>query len=575
MSRLKDRLKLVFRNKTNGDTCASSWDSIIGKELKGWQNALSLGKSGPKVLIATSTGGHPWATAVESLLGVALTLRGASVHFLLCDQFLPACLESNRSGFGDTEEFVLHGPQKSYCTRCFQEGTRLYRPLGLPIHLYSELVSDDELEQAKVLAESVPAEQIPHYRIRGLAVGEHALAGALRYFARGSLTDEPFGEDILRRYFHASILTTYALQRLLSESQFEVACFHHGLYVPQGIIGEVARRQNVRVVNWIMSYRKQTFIFSHGDTYHHTLMSEPVGEWEDIPWNDELETILLDYLRSRWNGTMDWIRFTDRSEANFDIISSELRVDRNKPMIGLLTNVVWDAQLHYPANAFPNMLDWLIRTIQYFSERQDLQLVVRVHPAEVKGAHPSRQPVISEIRKAFPFLPPNVFIIPPESEISTYAMMEHCDSVIIYGTKTGVELASMGIPVIVAGEAWVRNKGITIDAQSPKEYFEILSKLPLNRRMDEESVRRARKYAFHFFFRRMIPLHCLEQSVGHTPLRLVGNSLDDFLPGKDLGLDTICNGILSNSPFIYPAEKNPAIDIRTSLRGNVAKTIVH
>ena len=55
--------------------------------------------------------------------------------------------------------------------------------------------------------------------------------------------------------------------------------------------------------------------------------------------------------------------------------------------------------------------------------------------------------------------------------MSTYAAMAQCDSVIIYGTKTGVELASMGIPTIVAGEAWIRNKGITRDAATAEQYF--------------------------------------------------------------------------------------------------------
>ena len=44
-------------------------------------------------------------------------------------------------------------------------------------------------------------------------------------------------------------------------------------------------------------------------------------------------------------------------------------------MIGLLTNVSWDAQLHYPANAFANMLDWLVQTCRYFATRPDLQLL--------------------------------------------------------------------------------------------------------------------------------------------------------------------------------------------------------
>jgi hypothetical protein len=79
------------------------------------------------------------------------------------------------------------------------------------------------------------------------------------------------------------------------------------------------------------------------------------------------------------------------------------------------------------------MVDWVLRTVEYFSARPDLQLLIRVHPAEKSGDIPSRQPVLDEIRQRFPVIPPNVFVIPPESRVSTYAAMEACDSVIIYG----------------------------------------------------------------------------------------------------------------------------------------------
>jgi hypothetical protein len=220
----------------------------------------------------------------------------------------------------------------------------------------------------------------------------------------------------------------------------------------------------------------------------------------------------------------------------------------------MLTNVIWDAQLHYPANAFPDMVDWTLKTIDYFSRRPDLQLIIRVHPAEVSGDIPSRQPLMKEIRKAFPRLPHNVFIIKPQSTISTYKVMEQCNAAIIFGTKTGVELTSRGIPVIVAGEAWIRNKGLTIDAQSEKGYFEILDRLPLPARMPAAQVEKALRYAFHFFYRRMIPIAQVEPTGGEPQFRIKINGLSDLEPGRSPGLDIICEGILRGTDFIYPAE---------------------
>jgi hypothetical protein len=309
------------------------------------------------------------------------------------------------------------------------------------------------------------------------------------------------------------------------------------------------------VVNWNTAYRKQCFIFSHDDTYHHTLMHEPVAVWEHLPWTPEMERATMDYLVSRWHGTHDWVWFHEHPQDDLEQIVIDLELDMTKPIIGLLTNVMWDAQLHYPANAFPNMLDWVLRTIAYFEQRPELQLVIRIHPAEIRGTIPSRQKIADEISRAYPKLPGNVFVIPPESQISTYAIMLKCDTVIIYGTKTGVELASFGIPVIVAGEAWIRNKGVTLDATTAADYFALLDRLPFGKPMDETTTTRARKYAYHFFFRRMIPVSVMEPIAGWPPYRVRLPSLDLLQPGADPGLDVICMGVLEGKDFVYPAER--------------------
>jgi len=129
--------------------------------------------------------------------------------------------------------------------------------------------------------------------------------------------------------------------------------------------------------------------------------------------------------------------------------------------------------------------------------------------------------------------------------------------VIIYGTKTGVELTSMGIPVIVAGEAWIRNKGLTVDVSNESEYRKILDKTPLEDfRLSNEIVHEAKKYAYHFFFRRMIPVSVIEPSEGKVPFRVAAKSLRQLLPGNDRGFDLICNGILWGHSFVYKCEES-------------------
>lgn len=551
----KDRVKARFgRSPAAEQKGFADWPSILATRPELWAEARRKALRGPKVLIATNIGGMPNVTVPETALAVALTLRGAQVHILLCDGVLPGCLRAELRQQQDPTIITDYRLGDVSCAGCIAKGNAAYQALGLTTHFIGKGLAEGEREEARRLANSIPLKEIPAFRLRDMAVGEHAYAGALRYFARGDLEGEPHGEGVLRRYLEAALVTAFSLDRLLVQEGYAASLFHHGIYVPQGIVGEACRKHGVRVANWQAAYRQNTFIFSHGDTYHHTLMDEPVDVWEGMQWGPTQEKQIVDYLRSRWSGTRDWIWFHNRPDEDYDAFAKKFGLDPAKPVIGMLTNVMWDAQLHYRANAFENMLTWVVDTIAYFATRPDLQLLMRVHPAEIRGTVPSRQPLMTEIAKAFPKLPRNVFIIPPESEMSTYVAMERCDSVIIYGTKTGVELTSVGIPVVVAGEAWIRNKGLTLDAGSKEEYRRLLDRLPLKAPRDEKLAARARKYAYHFFFRRMIPLPFIVPNTGGSLYRVSLDSLDGLLPGRFPGLDVICDGVLERKPFVYSAE---------------------
>jgi hypothetical protein len=530
------------------DTGYMSWVPILERERSVWADAVSRA-NGPYVLLGTSLGRFKWEVNFDSTLAVALTLRGARVRVVMCDRQLEACSAWVRQGMGDSFHGERDTPQATLCDGCYQPGVDVMGPLSLPIWRYSGLVDKSALAKAVTGVDTMSLEQIRRFELDAMSIGEHAVAGAIRFFACARLEDVPDHLTVTRRYLRAAIMTTIATQRLFDEHPFAVACGSHGIYVPQGLVFEVARKRGARVVNWHQAYRRQCVLFSHGDTYHKTLLHEPVHEWMPSRWTGAHDAAITQYLDSRQYGKQDWIAFNREPDARSIEAATQLGVDFSRPIIGLLTNVAWDAQLHYGATPFDDMMSWLVETIRYFATRPELQLLIRIHPAEVKGYIVSRQPALAEIQRAFPTLPTNIFVIPPESTISTYETMGRCNAVIIYATKTGIELTARGTPVIVAGEAWIKNKGFAFDAHSREEYLNLLGQLPLDRSLDEEKTRLAKQYAYHFFLRRMIPVKFLDDK-----LRASVKSLAELAPGADPGLDVICRGILEASSFIYDQE---------------------
>ena len=475
---------------------------------------------------------------MNALLALALTLRGARVALLLCDMRLPACEVLQVFPESDIERIASQGPNRRVCWTCHMPVRKFLAELKLPVWTFGQLChlnGDRSTDDATL----------------GVDLDGHALAGALRFYRRGDLVGQPAADMMLKRYVDAATMTAQVAARAIDEIKPDVAVFHHGIYVPQGVIGDVCRARGVRVVNWWRSYRRQTLLFTHDDTYHRTMIREPCDAWLTMPWDDQRRQAIRTYLDTRRRGSMDWISFAHTPTDDPSAVMSALKLDRSRPAYCLLTNVVWDAQVHFAANAFRNQIEWLRCTLNWFAGRPDLQLIVRVHPAETV-APASRQPIIDEVRRVLPTLPDNIRVVEPDIKLSTYAIADLCDAAIVFGTTTAVELAASGIPVIVAGEAWLRNKGVSHDVSSPQDYIAALETLPIGQRLDGERQDRALRYAYHLFFRRMIHVKSVGERTykGAPLLDLNVEHLDDVRPGVDPGLDVICDGILAGRPFV-------------------------
>ena len=268
------------------------WGGLVAAQSELWRSARGAAQGGPRVLMATGIGSYAHAVTLESALSVALTFRGADVHVLLCDGAMTACAACDASLYPSLERFVRHGPSRDLCRDCLWPAERVYAQLGLTVHRFSDWLTADDRAEASRLAATIPYREIPSFTLEGLVIGEHAHAGALRFFATGSLDGEAQAEPVLRRYLESALLTAFATRRLLKATQFSSAVFTHGIYVPWGIVGEVARQEGVHVSTWNVAYRKRRFIFSHDDTYHHTLMTEPSDHWEDLELTEGQERVM-------------------------------------------------------------------------------------------------------------------------------------------------------------------------------------------------------------------------------------------------------------------------------------------
>ena len=531
------------------------WERVLrnsGETTAGFKNL-----AGTRVLFASGYGFSAAKLALESIIAMGLRLRGAAPLALLCDMAIPAC-EFNRYGnwIPDPAGYApRYGPHArlTLCHNCVGDLLDVYGLLGIPEIGWRQYLENSDLEHVTIVASHVPYDTYRDFVYKDIHVGEHAFASMLRATLRGVLLDDEPTRWLYHRYLVSTMLAVDLTERAFAANKPERVVAIHGVYVTHGTLCEVARKHGIPVVVFGFPYRQGTVWLSHSDSYHRTLATESNALWENCQLTPEQGHAIDEYMASRQSGGRDYVTYHPNPIEDAQVLIKELDLDPTRPIISLFTNVIWDAQIYYDFNAFSNILEWLFATIEYFSQRPELQLVIRVHPAEVKGGGmPTRQPIAPEVRQRFPTLPTNVRLIPPESDLSSYTLAEISQAALIYGTKMGLEIALRGIPVVVAGETLSRNKGFTYDISSAAEYFELLSRIETLPRNSPEMIERARRYAYYLFFRRMIdfPLLAVKNATLSTGLRLNFDHLAQLEVGRDAGLDVVCDGILTGSPFV-------------------------
>lgn len=534
-------------------TVQQQWEAVL-RNSRDFLLELEPAKDPPVLFLTVWSGNSPVLSALESILCHSVRLRGVRAISLACGEAFPACVYDplgNRA-LPIPREYCFTSLNGVACKTC-QRGVRdYYGNSPVDLQFFNQFYTPEDLSMAIAIVDNTRSDQHADFVYKEIHVGEHAHASALRALARGTLQDDPFHLWLLRRQLIAAIVITDLTERALEAFRPRRVMAVHGIYVDHGTTCEVARRMGYPIVVYSVPYRKDAIMLCHGDTYHKALVTEPTPLWEDLDLTPSMSERLATYVTGRQSGKQDSITYHPNPIEEESVLAAELGLDPDKPVVSLFTNVIWDAQLYHSYNAFANILDWLFQTVDHFFPRRDVQLVIRIHPAEVKASKKTEQPLAEELACRYGPLPDHIKVIPPDSDLSSYTLVDMSTASVIYGTKMGLEIALRGVPVIIAGESFNRGKGFSYDVTSSEQYFDLLERVAELPRNSPEMMQRARRYAYHFFFRRQIDFPFL---TGFVPgdamkLKLTFDHLDALSKGANGYLDRICEGIIGGSEFV-------------------------
>lgn len=303
--------------------------------------------------------------------------------------------------------------------------------------------------------------------------------------------------------------------------------------IPNGTIQEMG------IVFRVAQYLKiPTVTFEFSDKREHIWLaqnSEIMRHDTDDLWNacgdDPLKEDQVKQLHALFSAREDaktWKNFTrqwqDSPIKGGISVRKKLDLD-DRPIVLLATNVLGDS-LTLDRQVFSQtMADWIEKSVRYFVGRDDVQLLIRVHPGETLTHGTSMVDVVND---AFETIPDHIHLIGPEEKINTYDILEIADLGLVYTTTVGLEMAMRGIPLIVAGQTHYRQRGFTYDPASWDEFYSMLDTLLgdlENSKLSKNQTELAWRYAYLFFFvfPKPFPWHLLDlkDDIGERPVNFV------------------------------------------------------
>ena len=227
-----------------------------------------------------------------------------------------------------------------------------------------------------------------------------------------------------------------------------------------------------------------------------------------VPLTEVEKNAVQDLYKARMGGEL-WRNFQRRWQASGqeggEAVRQQLGLDAGRPVVLLCTNVVGDSLALGRQLFTDGMADWLAKTAEYFAEHPQAQLVIRVHPGELRSVG---DPSVDIVRRTLKQIPENIFLVPPESQVNTYDLIQIADLGLVYTTTVGMEMAMAGVPVMVGAKTHYRGKGFTIDADTFTDYYGNLDTFledPQRFSVSEEQAALAWRYAYRFFFEFALP----------------------------------------------------------------------
>jgi hypothetical protein len=390
-----------------------------------------------------------WSThlAIETVLAHGVLRRGGAPVFAFCGGRLPIC-----------EVMTVDAAPPMPCHSCREYTSGAIRAAGfdsVALHDVLDVASSVRIARKRV-AGLISVRDCEAYVDQGLPLGRLVRISVAWFLSRGTLPDTPQVLDTYRSFLISGTVVARGLRAILERTRPGRVFMLNGTFFAEQILMALTGERGIPFGTYEKGFIHDSIVMTTGAPAAH--LKVPAGTWEsvrDTPLTEDESEAIDAYLGQRREGVGVPNNFWSVRVDDVERVHRELLLDAGRRLVIMFCNILWDSAVLEREIAFPWMGEWVLQGIEWSRRHPDIDLVIRIHPAEVHlHNHPTRERMADYIADHVPDLPANVRVVEAEDPTSSYVFMDEAVLGLVY-TSTVEEC-----------RCWSRPTRTTVDAAS-------------------------------------------------------------------------------------------------------------
>jgi hypothetical protein len=378
---------------------------------------------------------------------------------------------------------------------------------------WKEFRESPDIANARILLNKVGSiREFVSLEYAGIRVGRFAYASALRSLRKGSLDfNSPKDIQTLVEFLATAIASANGAQKILRKNRPDLLLLLDSMYSPEGELVDSCLKAGIDVVMYALAHKSSTLIckrytLENKDEQPASLSDKSWQFIRKMDWNKLCHEKIQRELYNNY-ASGDWYSVActqfDKTFLNADDLRNRLGLDPAKKTAFIFPHISWDASLMWGEDLFNNYEEWFIETVRAACVNTRVNWVIKIHPAHAgKNIIERKRGEYSDVlalRNQFKELPNHVFMIPAESDISTFSLFKIMDYCLTVRGTVGIEAGRFGIPVLTAGTGRYDRKGFTVDSESREQYLYKLANILSIPRLSNNQRDLADRFSYGLF----------------------------------------------------------------------------